>query len=532
MKHIIIDFLLLGTVVTGCAKDIVDLTGSVKGIVKDYNSGFFISNCQVSLIPTGKSSTTTEFGAFEFTKLEPGEYSITYDKAGYEQQSEVITIVSGEIVEKSILLKSKSAFALSHSIFNFGDLQSSGILYIYNNTDSSCSYEIANIPTWMTLNHTSGTVYGGSQDAITMNINRELVTYGDYSQSLLFTFSGKSSGTQTLLVTFKKVKPSVPTVLTSYSANSITQSGFDISGEIVETGGAAITSFGHCWSLVQNPTIKDEKNDLGSTESVGPFLSHLTNLSPNTTYYVRAYATNEQGTAYSEQAIITTQGSESNSNIVVKTKDATNIKGSSVTLNGEIEVKGLIREYGFYYGTNTNPTLRVVVGTSSVSGDFAYDLDGLNETTKYYYKAYVKTLSGFTFGGIVPFTTGQKPGVDFSNYKYSLEYYAYDKNYYIHKLDFYTEFDTRGESVIEAGFVIGNSDRTHYTTTPTLTNGIALQCEVLNNNSIHYQIEEKVKSNPYLEYAYLRPYIIVESGTYYGVRGYATRSGTFYYPDE
>lgn len=127
--------------------------------------------------------------------------------------------------------------------------------------------------------------------------------------------------------------------------------------------------------------------------------------------------------------------------------------------------------------------------------------------------------------------------VSFSNYNYDINYTTYNKGvpqeYDIVTYDFYTEFDTKGKFVIEAGFVTGDD---YESRKPTLKNGKVIQCEVLNNSSIHYQIEETVKkptaSRSYCYSLYLRPYVIVESGTYYGVRGYATPTKTTYYTDE
>ena len=65
-----------------------------------------------------------------------------------------------------------------------------------------------------------------------------------------------------------------------------------------------VTSRGVCWSTSQNPTINDNKTTDGS--GTGGFTSSLTNLTPNTTYYVRAYATNSAGTGYGNVVSFTT----------------------------------------------------------------------------------------------------------------------------------------------------------------------------------------------------------------------------------
>lgn len=78
-----------------------------------------------------------------------------------------------------------------------------------------------------------------------------------------------------------------------------------ISGGIISSDGASnVTSRGICWSTNTNPTTADSKTSDGT--GTGNFVSNLTGLLPNTTYYVRAYATNSVGTAYGNQVSFST----------------------------------------------------------------------------------------------------------------------------------------------------------------------------------------------------------------------------------
>ena len=73
---------------------------------------------------------------------------------------------------------------------------------------------------------------------------------------------------------------------------------------------AEITERGVCWSTSPNPTISDNKTNDG--EGSGSFTSLIAGLSANTTYYLKAYATNSAGTGYGNMISFTTLKDNSN----------------------------------------------------------------------------------------------------------------------------------------------------------------------------------------------------------------------------
>ena len=102
----------------------------------------------------------------------------------------------------------------------------------------------------------------------------------------------------------KEEKVGVPT-LSTMVVTDITETTASSGGDITSDGGAPITARGVCWSSTnQLPTISDNKTSDGT--GVGKFSSTLSDLLPNTTYYVRAYATNSKGTGYGGTISFTT----------------------------------------------------------------------------------------------------------------------------------------------------------------------------------------------------------------------------------
>ncbi len=91
-----------------------------------------------------------------------------------------------------------------------------------------------------------------------------------------------------------------------------TQDVADITGTSATGNGtilsidSPISAHGVCWNTSGNPTILNSSTDEGSAVSAGSFTSDISGLSSSTTYYVRAYITNTNGTFYGNQISFTT----------------------------------------------------------------------------------------------------------------------------------------------------------------------------------------------------------------------------------
>ena len=99
------------------------------------------------------------------------------------------------------------------------------------------------------------------------------------------------------------VSATLPMVITG-TVSEITATTAICGGEVTADGGAEVIGRGVCWSTEPNPTV--EGNYTSDGTGTGEFISTLASLQPNTTYYVRSYATNSEGTAYGEEMTFTT----------------------------------------------------------------------------------------------------------------------------------------------------------------------------------------------------------------------------------
>jgi hypothetical protein len=194
----------------------------------------------------------------------------------------------------------------------------------------------------------------------------------------------------------------IPTVTTS-PITSITTSSASSGGAVTNNGGATVTAWGVCWSTSPNPTLAN--STLSNTVNSAGFSSALSGLIQNTTYYVRAYATNSVGTAYGNQETFTTQ------TIVVPTVTTTvvsainitsAISGGSVTSNGG----GTLTAWGVCWSTSPNPTISNSFLQNTVnSASYSSTINGLTQNTTYYVRAYATNSAGTSYGNQETFTT-------------------------------------------------------------------------------------------------------------------------------
>lgn len=174
-------------------------------------------------------------------------------------------------------------------------------------------------------------------------------------------------------------KEAVKPVVTTIDITEITETSAVAGGDVTSDGGAEVTSRGVCWSVNPNPTIDDKHTEDGA--GVGNFTSNITELTTNTVYHLRAYATNEVGTSYGEEVTFTTmQGNTINGYEYVDLGLPSGLKWATVNVGAELP-----EEFGSYYawGMTTTPAdnnyfqeycLTYGVEMDDISGDPQYDV--------------------------------------------------------------------------------------------------------------------------------------------------------------
>jgi uncharacterized protein (TIGR02145 family) len=175
-------------------------------------------------------------------------------------------------------------------------------------------------------------------------------------------------------------------------------------GNILSDGGSPVTSGGVVWSINSNPTISlstKTSDGLG----MGNFTSNLSGLSSNTTYYVRAYATNSVGTSYGNEITFTTVA-----NIpILTTTNIQSITSNSAITGGTVSTDGgsPVTTRGVVWSTNPNPTISLSTKTNDGIGlgTFNSNISGLSPNTTYYVRAYATNSAGTGYGNEISFKT-------------------------------------------------------------------------------------------------------------------------------
>ena len=222
----------------------------------------------------------------------------------------------------------------------------------------------------------------------------------------------------------------------STSAASNIQYFSATSGGNILASTSAVLVRGVCWSTSPNPTIANSVTSNGT--GIGIFSSSLTGLTATTTYYIRAYATNSEGTAYGNEISFTTL---TPTLATVTTTAISNISWRTATSGGNVSVAGPatpsspggatpppsspgttpptapssgtapvdenpVTARGICWSTSANPTLANSFSPNGTgNGIFSSNLSGLTPNTTYYVRAYATNSVGTAYGNEISFTT-------------------------------------------------------------------------------------------------------------------------------
>ena len=223
-------------------------------------------------------------------------------------------------------------------------------------TERGVCWSVSPNPTFNNL-HTLASSGTGS---FTCNITGLTANTTYYVRAFASSSAGRAYGEERTFTT-----AATTPMVTTDSVSSITSTSAICGGQVTNNGGAPVTACGVCWNTSPNPSLNNNLGFTNDNSGTGSFVSSITGLTANTTYYVRAYATNSAGTAYGAEKTFTTLCGTVNVSI---TGNTTINYGESTTLNAI----GAIT-YQWSNGANTasitvsptSTTVYYVTGTNS-----------------------------------------------------------------------------------------------------------------------------------------------------------------------
>ncbi len=274
-------------------------------------------------------------------------------------------------------------------------------------------------------------------------------------------------------------------------------------GNVVSEGDLGYTERGFVYATVHNPTISDSKV-IAEGNGTGDFTATATGLIEGKIYYIRAFVTNSKGTVYGNEV-------EMDFNAIMPVVSTQEVTGKIIaqgiaTLHGTIESKGdpAYTQRGFVYGVAHNPTIddaSVVNVSGTNTGDYTYNLTGLEMGRVYYVRAFATSSKGTAYGSEVTLDfNAVMPEVA----TVSVEFKNNTNAYFIGKIT-----SLGDPEYTERGFIYGTMQ------TPMIDDDAVTKVVVAKNTSAQFE-EQVTNANWGNHLWYIRAYAISSAGVSYG----------------
>lgn len=415
--------LLLAFLQAACKPDPVDTTGSISGIVYDADeSDRPLKGVEVTAIghETRITKTTDAQGNYVFAGIEMGEYTVQASLANYAAQQVNVNVAVGQTRTIDFhLRRATSSLVVDNRQLDFGVETSQINLDLRNQGQASMKWEVVEDVEWLECSPRSGEIRAGDKGTVVVSVNRSGKAYGDYRGSFVISTQDGGSATVNVSMSVSVVDERLPQV-SFYGVSGETDVTATFRAELNNCGDSPVTHYGFAWSTAEHP--KADKRfffrDFGRTEQAQTFTYSPTDLEPNTTYFVRAFAVNAdhpKDTVYSRQEDkFTTKASASTPQ--PETGAYTTLTASSVTLLANLLNLGDdigVTQHGHIWSAtqsdprhdNTSASEQSKLGALKQTGSFSSSVTGLKPGTKYYYRAYATNAKGSGYGEVKTFTT-------------------------------------------------------------------------------------------------------------------------------
>ncbi len=394
---------LMGVFLCGCSSDELEqpAVGSLVGSVSDRTTGEPISVAGVELQPGGHTTVTGSDGSFNYPELEPGTYTVHISKEGYMNADGEFVVKAGQSTSAHLLIERLPAtITPDRDVLDFGSNVGLNMLSfaIVNTNYTALEYTIEYDCEWIKeVKPARGALASGKTETIVVNIDRTTLNEG-INETILVVKT--SNGRAEIKITVTGVGMSLPKLNVSAATDiDVIEGTAVLHGSLDDMGNPPATEQGFVYGLLSSPTIDDNK--IISPRTVrGAYSEKVSNLPLDKTIYVRAYAKNEKGIAYSEKSIEFSTNAILPQVQILEPMDIDIVNGTA-TLVGQIVKSGTpaYTERGFVYSALHDPTVNdnKIVANGSGIGRFSFSVMGLPLDKTIYVRAYAINRKGIAY---------------------------------------------------------------------------------------------------------------------------------------
>lgn len=391
-----------------CVQPVVDVYGGVSGVVKDSRSSETMKDVKVVLSPGGASQITGSDGTFSFEKLEPTEYTLSFKKKGYSDETQKVSVKAGLVSSVHVsMAEVMPILEVTPDVLDFGLNVSTLAIDIVNSGKGILEWEISEGAEWLTCSKTKG-VTEEQPTSVVLNVSRDGLKGGNHSETLVVTSNGGSSVIK-VMVDVKEVNPPGVSV---ENADEVTYDSALLNGTVFSVGSSGIIRHGFCYDKAREFDSSPMTRDLGPCSAPYSFQVRITGLIPDTKYYYRSFAENLDGISYSSEILEFKTSSKPTLPEVV-TGSVKDISSENASVSSSLTSLGnldSVKSHGHVWSAGRIPDLNDYDGIddlkeSYVLKEFTSNMTSLTHGTEYYVRAYAVNQIGTSYGDVVRFTT-------------------------------------------------------------------------------------------------------------------------------
>lgn len=409
MKKIIAGVIsILATLFCSCSQDTTETSsvGSIAGSVSDRTTGEPVATVNISISPGGSQTVTGSDGSFSFVNLEPGGYTLSIRKEGYNPNTVDATVKAGVPTSVHMTIdRIPASLTADKTLLDFGESLTTLSYKIVNSGYTDLAYKVETGGCeWLATDPEVDIIGFGKTATIVVTLDRSKLPAGESEANIVVRSTTGNGNVEVKVKAINNAGASVNTLEVSNISNTTAT----FNGEITNPGQPSYTERGFIYDTQSTPTVTACISKLSApVTSDKKFSNNIEGLSPTQTYFVRSYIIQNGSTIYGNIVSFAT----SRQKTTVSTSAVTQIGASTATFNAQILDIGTpaYTERGFCYSKSNNPTIadnrKPVSGSGA--GDFSLAVTNLEYPVTYYVRAYAIQAGETVYGNIVSFTTSQ-----------------------------------------------------------------------------------------------------------------------------